>query len=86
MEALELSGGELSKPDGKVTWRLELKPEERRSLRLAFCMTWPKNKTLSGSLFTGLLDSDDEQTIRRFLSGMPGLPRRRRIFLPELWS
>ena len=80
VEALELSGGELSKPDGKVTWRLELKPEERRSLRLAFCMTWPKNKTLSGSLFTGLLDSDDEPTIRRFCPACGAAQTQENIF------
>lgn len=43
----ELSGASVSQTDGIVTWKLMLAPEQTQVLRLAYSVTWPKNRTLS---------------------------------------
>lgn len=47
VSAEELSGGELDKESGIVTWRLELKPGEQRELRLRYAVKYPKGRSLT---------------------------------------
>ena len=47
VSAEELSGGQLDKESGIVTWRLELKPGEQRELRLRYAVKYPKGRSLT---------------------------------------
>ena len=44
--AEELSGGQLDKESGIVTWKMELKPGEQRELRLRYAVKYPKGRML----------------------------------------
>lgn len=44
--AEELSGGQLDKESGIVTWKMELKPGEQRELRLRYAVKYPKGRIL----------------------------------------
>ena len=44
--AEELSGGQLDKESGIVTWKMELKPGEQRELRLRYAVKYPKGRRL----------------------------------------
>ena len=44
--AEELSGGQLDKESGIVTWKMELKPGEQRELRLRYAVKYPKGRAL----------------------------------------
>lgn len=46
VEALELSGGIVNPNTGKVTWTLDLKPNETKQLVLKYSVKSPKDKTL----------------------------------------
>lgn len=43
----ELSGGQLDKESGLVTWRLELQPGEQRELKLRYGVKYPKGQGLT---------------------------------------
>lgn len=43
----ELSGGQLNKQSGIVTWRLELQPAEQRELKLRYTIKYPKGRSLT---------------------------------------
>ena len=47
VSAEKLSGGQLDKESGIVTWRLELKPGEQRELRLRYAVKYPKGRSLT---------------------------------------
>lgn len=44
--AEELSGGQLDKESGIVTWKMELKPGEQRELKLRYAVKYPKGRAL----------------------------------------
>ncbi|MDR2449809.1 MAG: DUF4139 domain-containing protein [Prevotellaceae bacterium] len=44
VETLEISGAQHDYPTGKLTWRLELKPSESRSMTLKYTVRRPKNR------------------------------------------
>jgi uncharacterized protein (TIGR02231 family) len=44
VETLEISGAQHDLPTGKLTWRLELKPSESRSMTLKYTVKHPKNR------------------------------------------
>ena len=44
--AEELSGGQLDKESGIVTWKMELRPGEQRELRLRYAVKYPKGRAL----------------------------------------
>ena len=46
VETLELSGGVMNENTGKVTWTLELKPNETKQLILKYSVKSPKDKTV----------------------------------------
>ena len=46
VETLELSGGVMNENTGKVTWTLELKPNETKQLILKYSIKSPKDKTV----------------------------------------
>lgn len=46
VEALDISGAQHDLPTGKLTWRLELKPSESRSMTLKYTVKHPKNRTV----------------------------------------
>ncbi len=47
IEQKELSGGTLNADRGEVKWELELQPSEGRTLKLAYDVSWPKDKRIS---------------------------------------
>lgn len=46
IEQIESSGAELSEDDGKLTWKLKLKPKEKKVLIIKYEVKYPKNKNL----------------------------------------
>ena len=42
----ELSGGELKKESGEITWKLNLEPNEKRELNLKYRIKYPKERKL----------------------------------------
>lgn len=44
--AEELSGGQLDKESGIVTWKMELRPGEQRELKLRYAVKYPKGRAL----------------------------------------
>lgn len=48
VKPLELSGGELEKETGKITWRSEIKGGEQIKRRLSYSVKHPKDKPVSG--------------------------------------
>jgi hypothetical protein len=46
VEPLELSGGNLTKNNGKVAWRINLKPFETTELLLKYEVKYPKDQIL----------------------------------------
>ncbi|MDR0692258.1 MAG: DUF4139 domain-containing protein [Prevotellaceae bacterium] len=44
VEAMEISGAQHDLPTGKLTWRLELKPSESRSMTVKYTVKHPKNR------------------------------------------
>jgi hypothetical protein len=47
IEQLDISGANLDKDSGKLTWKLTIKPGETKKLRLAFSVKYPKDKTIN---------------------------------------
>jgi hypothetical protein len=46
VSVLNLSGGELNKETGIVTWTLTLEPDQTRQLNLSYQVKFPKNKSI----------------------------------------
>jgi hypothetical protein len=46
VEIQELSGGQLDKLTGKVTWKMTLKPDDDRKLELKYLVKYPKNQSV----------------------------------------
>jgi hypothetical protein len=46
VEIQELSGAQLDKLTGKVTWKMTLKPEEDKKLELKYLVKYPKNQSV----------------------------------------
>ncbi len=46
VEQIESSGGEINKDDGKITWKLKLKPKEKKELVVKYEVKYPKNRNL----------------------------------------
>ena len=46
VETLEISGAQHDLPTGKLTWSLELKPSESRSMTVKYAVKHPKNQTV----------------------------------------
>ena len=46
VDNVTLSGGKLNSDTGEVRWDLDMKPEESRTLTLAYTLAWPKDKRI----------------------------------------
>lgn len=46
IERLDFSGAKVEEKTGKITWKLELEPNERKELKTAFSVKYPKYETL----------------------------------------
>ncbi|UZO80704.1 DUF4139 domain-containing protein [Aquimarina sp. ERC-38] len=46
IEQIESSGAELNEDDGKLTWKLALKPKEKKVLTIKYEVKYPKNRNL----------------------------------------